>query len=72
MIPSRTRDAALAEVMGAGGDGMQKLVSVYDRTREPATVQYEGEYADHTAVHAPPKKTQYDKSGFKGISPDDL
>ena len=65
-------DAALAEVMGTGGDGMQKLVSAYDRTREPATVQYEGEYEDHTAVHAPPKKTQYDKTGFKGISPDDL
>ena len=60
------------KVMGTGGDGMQKLVSAYDRTREPATVQYEGEYADHTAVHAPPKKTQYDKTGFKGISPDDL
>jgi len=64
-------DAALAEVMG-GGDGMQKLVSAYDRTREPATVQYEGEYEDHVNVHAPPKKTQYDKSGFRGINPEDL
>jgi DNA-directed RNA polymerase subunit beta' len=64
-------DAALAEVMG-GGDGMQKLVSAYDRTREPATVQYEGEYEDHLNVHAPPKKTQYDKTGYRGINPEDL
>ncbi len=65
-------DAALAEVMGGGGDGMQRLVSAYDRTREPATVQYEGEYEDHLNVHAPPKKTQYDRVGHKGINPDDL
>jgi hypothetical protein len=63
-------EAALAEVMGGGGDGMQKLVSAYDRTREPATVQYEGEYEDHLNVHAPPRKTQYDK--LKGINPEDL
>ncbi len=65
-------EAALAEVMGGGGDGMQKLVSVYDRTREPATVQYEGEYEDHLSVQAPPKKTQYDKTGTRGINPEDL
>jgi len=67
-------DAALAEVMGTGGDGMQKLVSAYDRTREPATVQYEGEYEDHLNVHAPAKKTQYDKNATaaKGINPEDL
>jgi len=64
-------DAALAEVMGGNGDGMQKLVSAYDRAREPATVHYEGEYEDHTAVHAVPKKTQYDKMP-KGINPEDL
>jgi DNA-directed RNA polymerase subunit beta' len=64
-------DAALAEVMGSNGDGMQKLVSAYDRTREPATVQYEGEYEDHVAVTAPPKKTQYDRM-VKGINPEDL
>ncbi|MGZ3563131.1 MAG: DNA-directed RNA polymerase subunit beta' [Vulcanimicrobiaceae bacterium] len=64
-------DAALAEVMGSNGDGMQKLVSAYDRTREPATVQYEGEYEDHVNVHAPPKKTQYDRMS-KGINPEDL
>ena len=55
-----------------GSSAYQEYLTSYDRTREPATVQYEGEYADHTAVHAPPKKTQYDKTGFKGISPDDL
>jgi len=67
-------DAALQEIMGAGGDGMQKLVSAYDRTREPATVQYEGEYEDHLNVHAAPRKTQYDKSASlsKGINPEDL
>jgi DNA-directed RNA polymerase subunit beta' len=65
-------DAALAEVMGGSGDGMQKLVSAYDRTREPATVQYEGEYDDSVNVHAPPKKTQYDKTGYRGINPEDL
>jgi DNA-directed RNA polymerase subunit beta' len=64
-------EAALAEVMG-GGDGMQKLVSAYDRTREPATVQYEGEYEDHLNVHAAPKKTQYDRMSTKGINPEDL
>jgi hypothetical protein len=64
-------DAALAEVMGSNGDGMQKLVSAYDRTREPAAVQYEGDYDDHTAVTAPPKKTQYDRM-VKGINPEDL
>ena len=65
-------DAALAEVMAGGGDGMQKLVSQYDRTREPATVHYEGDYDDNLNVHAPPKKTQYDKVAFKGINPEDL
>jgi DNA-directed RNA polymerase subunit beta' len=67
-------DAALAEVMSGGGDGMQKLVSAYDRTREPATVHYEGEYDENVNVHAPPRKTQYDRSapGFKGINPEDL
>jgi DNA-directed RNA polymerase subunit beta' len=67
-------DAALQEIMGANGDGMQKLVSAYDRTREPATVQYEGEYEDDLNVHAAPRKTQYDKSAglAKGINPEDL
>jgi DNA-directed RNA polymerase subunit beta' len=65
-------DAALAEVMSGGGDGMQKLVTAYDRTREPATVQYEGEYEDDLNVHAAPKKTQYDNVKFKGINPEDL
>ena len=37
-------DAALAEVMGANGDGMSRLVTAYERNREPLTVQYEGEY----------------------------
>src|SRR5579872_1519376 len=66
-------DAALQEIMGANGDGMQKLVSAYDRTREPATVQYEGEYEDDLNVHAAPRKTQYDKSAglAKGINPED-
>jgi len=64
-------DAALAEIVGSNGEGMSKLVSAYDRTREPATVQYEGEYEDHVAVHAPPKKTQYDRM-VKGINPEDL
>jgi DNA-directed RNA polymerase subunit beta' len=62
-------DAALAEVMG-GGDGMSRLVSAYERNREPLTVQYEGEYEDHVNVHAPPRKTQYDR--LKGINPEDL
>ncbi len=67
-------DAALSEIMGANGDGMQKLVSAYDRTREPATVQYEGEYEDHLNVHAAPRKTQYDRNAglAKGINPEDL
>ena len=64
-------DAALAEIVGSNGEGMSKLVSAYDRTREPATVQYEGEYEDHVAVHAAPKKTQYDRM-VKGINPEDL
>ncbi len=64
-------EAALAEVMGGEPDNMQKLVSAYDRTREPATVQYEGEYEDHLNVHAPPRKTQYDRM-VKGINPEDL
>jgi DNA-directed RNA polymerase subunit beta' len=63
-------DAALAEVMGANGDGMSRLVSAYERNREPLTVQYEGEYEDHVNVQAPPKKTQYDR--IKGINPEDL
>jgi DNA-directed RNA polymerase subunit beta' len=63
-------DAALAEVMGASGDGMSRLMSAYERNREPLTVQYEGEYDDHVAVHAAPKKTQYDR--IKGINPEDL
>jgi DNA-directed RNA polymerase subunit beta' len=62
-------DAALAEVMG-GGDGMSRLVTAYERNREPLTVQYEGDYEDHVNVHAPPKKTQYDR--LKGINPEDL
>jgi DNA-directed RNA polymerase subunit beta' len=63
-------DAALAEVMGGNGDGMSRLVSAYERNREPLTVQYEGEYEDHVNVHAAPKKTQYDR--LKGINPEDL
>ncbi len=63
-------DAALAEVMGGNGDGMSRLVSAYERNREPLAVQYEGEYEDHVAVTAPPKKTQYDR--LKGINPEDL
>ncbi len=65
-------EAALAEIVGSNGDGMQRLVSAYDRSREPATVHYEGEYADHVNVHAAPKKTQYDKFAAKGINPEDL
>jgi DNA-directed RNA polymerase subunit beta' len=63
-------DAALAEVMGGNGDGMSRLVSAYERSREPLAVQYEGDYEDHVAVQAPPKKTQYDR--LKGINPEDL
>ncbi|HUA10235.1 MAG TPA: hypothetical protein VMA98_13290, partial [Candidatus Acidoferrales bacterium] len=63
-------DAALAEVMSGGGDGMSRLMNAYERNREPLTVQYEGEYDDHLAVHAAPKKTQYDR--IKGINPEDL
>ncbi|HEY2476595.1 MAG TPA: hypothetical protein VGI19_17575 [Candidatus Cybelea sp.] len=63
-------EAALAEVMGANGDGMSRLVSAYERNREPLTVQYEGEYEDHANPHASPKKTQYDR--LKGINPEDL
>ncbi len=63
-------EAALAEVMGGNGDGMSRLVSAYERNREPLTVQYEGEYDEHVAVHAAPKKTQYDR--IKGINPEDL
>ncbi|MBV8636930.1 MAG: DNA-directed RNA polymerase subunit beta', partial [Candidatus Eremiobacteraeota bacterium] len=63
-------EAALAEVMGGNGDGMSRLVSAYERNREPLTVQYEGEYEEHAAVHAAPKKTQYDR--IKGINPEDL
>jgi len=64
-------DAALAEVMGGGnGDGMSRLVTAYERNREPLTVQYEGEIEDHASPHAGPKKTQYDR--LKGINPEDL
>jgi DNA-directed RNA polymerase subunit beta' len=65
-------EAALAEVMGTGGngDGMSRLVSAYERNREPLTVQYEGEYDEATSPHASPKKTQYDR--LKGINPEDL
>jgi DNA-directed RNA polymerase subunit beta' len=63
-------DAALAEVMGGNGDGMSRLVSAYERSREPLAVQYEGEYEDHVSVAAPAKKTQYDR--LKGINPEDL
>ncbi len=64
-------DAALAEVMGGGnGDGMSRLVSAYERNREPLTVQYEGEYDETVNVHAAPKKTQYDR--LRGINPEDL
>ncbi len=63
-------DAALAEVMGGNGDGMSRLVTAYERNREPLTVQYEGDYEDNVSVQAPPKKTQYDK--LKGINPEDL
>jgi DNA-directed RNA polymerase subunit beta' len=63
-------EAALAEVMGGNGDGMSRLVTAYERNREPLTVQYEGEYEEHASVHAAPKKTQYDR--IKGINPEDL
>jgi DNA-directed RNA polymerase subunit beta' len=64
-------DAALAEVMGGGnGDGVSRLVSAYERNREPLTVQYEGDIEDHASPHAGPKKTQYDR--LKGINPEDL
>ena len=64
-------DAALIEAtMGANGDNVSRLVSAYEKNREPLTVQYEGEYEDHVAVHAAPKKTQYDR--IKGINPEDL
>ncbi len=63
-------DAALAEVMGGNGDGMSRLVSAYERNREPLTVQYEGVYEDNVSVAAPPKKTQYDR--LNGINPEDL
>ena len=63
-------EAALAEVMGADGDGMSRLVSAYERNREPLTVQYEGDYEDSANPHASPKKTQYDR--LKGINPEDL
>jgi DNA-directed RNA polymerase subunit beta' len=63
-------DAALAEVMGANGDGMSRLVTAYERSREPLTVQYEGEYDDHANPHSSPQKTQYDR--LKGINPEDL
>ena len=49
-------DAALAEVMGGNGDGMSRLVSAYERNREPPTVQYEGEYEDHVTPHAAPRR----------------
>ncbi|HMF27211.1 MAG TPA: hypothetical protein VKE42_00480, partial [Candidatus Cybelea sp.] len=65
-------EAALAEVMGAGGngDGMSRLVSAYERNREPLTVQYEGMEDEALSPHASPKKTQYDR--LKGINPEDL
>jgi DNA-directed RNA polymerase subunit beta' len=65
-------EAALAEVMGGGGngDGMSRLVTAYERSREPLTVQYEGEYEDNVSPHASPTKTQYDR--LKGINPEDL
>jgi DNA-directed RNA polymerase subunit beta' len=63
-------DAALAEVMGANGDGMSRLVTAYERNREPLTVQYEGEYEPAANPHASPTKTQYDR--LKGINPEDL
>ncbi|MEO7202205.1 MAG: DNA-directed RNA polymerase subunit beta', partial [Candidatus Tumulicola sp.] len=63
-------DTALAEVMGGNGDGMSRLVSAYERSREPLAVQYEGNYDENVAVQAPPKKTQYDR--LKGINPEDL
>ncbi len=63
-------DAALAEVMGGNGDGMSRLVTAYERNREPLTVQYEGDYEEATSPHAVPKKTQYDR--LKGINPEDL
>ena len=63
-------DAALAEVMGGNGDGISRLVSAYERNREPLTVQYEGDYEDHVSPTAVPKKTQYDR--LKGINPEDL
>jgi DNA-directed RNA polymerase subunit beta' len=63
-------EAAFAEVMGGAGDGMSRLVSAYERNREPQTVQYEGDYEDHESVHAPVKRTQYDR--LKGINPEEL
>ena len=74
-LPSFTMtadDAALAEVMGGStnGDGMSRLVSAYERNREPLTVQYEGEIEDHANPHSAPTKTQYDR--LKGINPEDL
>jgi DNA-directed RNA polymerase subunit beta' len=63
-------EAAFAEVMGGAGDGVSRLMSAYERNREPQTVQYEGEYEEHATVNAPPKKTQYDR--IKGINPEEL
>ena len=63
-------EAAFAEVMGGAGDGMSRLMTAYERNREPQTVQYEGEYEDHEAVQTPVKKTQYDR--IKGINPEEL
>ncbi|MHB8195621.1 MAG: DNA-directed RNA polymerase subunit beta' [Vulcanimicrobiaceae bacterium] len=64
-------EAALAEVMGAA-DSTSRLVNAYERSREPLTVQYEGEYEEHLNVHAPAAKTQYDKAGVQGINPEEL
>jgi DNA-directed RNA polymerase subunit beta' len=63
-------EAAFAEVMGGAGDGVSRLMSAYERNREPQTVQYEGEYDETASVLAPPKKTQYDR--IKGINPEEL
>jgi len=69
-MPMTADEAALIEAMGNNGDGVSRLVNAFERNREPLTVQYEGDYDDNVAVHAPPKKTQYDK--LKGINPEDL
>ncbi|HUY11126.1 MAG TPA: hypothetical protein VMV73_02570, partial [Candidatus Dormibacteraeota bacterium] len=63
-------EAALIEAMSPNGGETSRLATAYERNNAPATVHYEGEYAEHESVHVAKPRTQYDQRN--GISVEEL